>query len=138
MITAQRNRVLVRICRRWFERRWFERRCFGRSFPLLRHVEQDEPHILVGDSGANAHVAENGCHHAWRKFLRSGVTAPAIGAEPLLALHPHGIGVVRADSWGGGRRILPASRFCPTGIVAAEKGGTKGKQAKQDGKWLVA
>ena len=38
----------------------------------------------VGNSGPHSHVPQNGCHHARGKFLRSGVTAAAVGAKTLL------------------------------------------------------
>src|SRR3989442_15843474 len=38
--------------------------------PLLRHVKEDEAHVLVSDGGPYTHMTENSCHHAGRKFLR--------------------------------------------------------------------
>ena len=60
---------------------------------LLGHVEQDQAPVFVGDGGADPHVTQNGRHHARRKFLRSGVTAAAIGAKALLTCDAHAVGI---------------------------------------------
>src|SRR4051812_24357939 len=50
---------------------------------LLRHVREDQFHIFIGQHGANAHVANDGAHHAWRELVGSLVAASAIRAIPL-------------------------------------------------------
>ena len=59
---------------------------------LLRHVEEDEPHVFIRDRGPYPHMADNSRHHPRRKFLWRGMATAAVGVEPLLALYPHGVG----------------------------------------------
>src|SRR4051812_17291978 len=54
----------------------------------LRHVREDQFHIFIGQHGANAHVANDGAHHAWRELVRSLMAASAIRAIALFAFHP--------------------------------------------------
>jgi hypothetical protein len=48
---------------------------------LLRHVEQDQTHVFIRDGRAHPHMANNGCHHARRKLVRSRVASAAVGAK---------------------------------------------------------
>ena len=73
---------------------------------LLGHVEQDQPHVLVGNGGAHAHVAQHGLHHAGRKLLGRGVTAAAVGVKALFSLHPHGVGIGGVENWGVSRKVI--------------------------------
>src|SRR5256885_12350382 len=50
-----------------------------------RHVTQDEPHIFVGDHGANPHMPDGCGHHSGRELMRGRVAAPTIGAESFFA-----------------------------------------------------
>ena len=59
---------------------------------LLRHVEEHEPHVFVRDRGPYPHVADDRRHHSRRKLVWSGMATAAVGAKPLLSLHPHGVG----------------------------------------------
>ena len=54
---------------------------------LLRHVEQDQAPVLVGNGGANSHMAQHGSHHARGKLLRRSMATAAIGVKTLLTLH---------------------------------------------------
>src|SRR5580704_1697728 len=76
---------------------------------LLGHVEQHKAHVLVGNGGANPHVAQNGFHHAWRKFLRRRVTAPAIGPKALLSLDTHAVGIAQRLNGGAASILLGGS-----------------------------
>jgi hypothetical protein len=49
-----------------------------------------QPHILIGDHGANSHVAHNHRHRARREFMGSHVTPPAIRSKSLFSFDPHG------------------------------------------------
>src|SRR5690242_4458021 len=79
---------------------------------LLRHIAQDQMHVLVSDGRAHAHVAHNGGHHSRRKLGRSGMAARTVGAKPSFALKMHvfflGSLVIRLARWSsrGGRRIF--------------------------------
>src|SRR5258708_6472020 len=67
---------------------------------LLRHIEEHQAHVVVGNSGTHAHVTENGGHHSWGELLWSGVTTATVGAVTLLALDAHGVGVVAVSDQG--------------------------------------
>ena len=60
---------------------------------LLSHVEQDQSPVFGRDGGPHSHVPQNGSHHARRKFLRSGVTAAAVGSKTLFALESHAFSI---------------------------------------------
>src|ERR1700722_16255077 len=63
------------------------------SLWLLCHIEQNQASILFSNRGANSHMPENGSHHTGRKLLRSGMTAPTIGAKALFAAVSHALSI---------------------------------------------
>ena len=60
---------------------------------LLSHVEQDQAAVFIGNGGPDPHVAQDGRHHARRKFLRCIVAAAAVRAKALLARDAHAVGI---------------------------------------------
>src|SRR2546423_933595 len=85
---------------------------------------EDVALVLLSQGRPHAHVADNGRHHARRKFRRSGMAARTVSSIPLLAFSTHGI-VLRAVACGGGH---------PRGVFALVSILGRGSQGKEQGK----
>src|ERR1700690_784268 len=74
--------------------------CFTvlRAQLLLCHVEEDEPHVLIGNGCSHSHMAHDGRHHARGKTVWRGMAAATVDAEAVLAFHPHRIGILLLDT----------------------------------------
>jgi hypothetical protein len=73
---------------------------------LLCHVEEDETHVVIRDSGPNPHVAHDGRHHTRWKFVRGGMASAAIGAKALFPLNSHGVCITGGHYLAGGNVFL--------------------------------
>src|SRR5258708_40349525 len=86
--------------------------CCGRLHSrLLRHIEEHQAHVVVGNGGSDTHVAQNSRHHSWGELLWSGMTTAAVGAVALLALDAHRVRIVAMRDWGAGRFFLARGSF---------------------------
>src|SRR5580700_7552604 len=101
--------------------------CRWLSWWLLGHVKQDQAPVFVGDGGPNPHVAQNGRHHARRKFLRSVVTAAAVSPKALLPSDAHAVWIGRVGHCRGGGIILCGRRR------SGEDRRCERQRAQQDG-----
>ena len=116
----------------------------------LRHVLQDQAHVLIGEHGSHSHVSNRRGHHSRRKLMRRLMTAPAIRAEPLFALYSRcsvfacgaskslrgrtvmardGIGSRKAGSCRGFRSLFRF--FVLLGNRSSDQAGRHAKTAKQ-------